>query len=140
MFSQKAPICLPFTLMKQAFRINLLLKGIFHLFQQWTAFLIYYRTKFGVYQALLANTGSTLPGFLEFFFIKHIQSNRCQSPKSWAYIQSNRCQSPKSWAWQQGKHSKVLNSVFSPPKISHSSLKTIRGSSYTNFKVFRVFG
>lgn len=75
---------------------------------------------------LLANAGSTLPGFLEFFFLKSIQSNGCESLKSW------------------------YDSTESIPKYStpHFLSKdhwlklkdhTTWGLSYTNFKVFGIF-
>ena len=51
----------------------------FHLFLLWTAFFVYYGTKFGIYPALLANTGTNLPGILD-FFLKNTSNQMDVSP------------------------------------------------------------
>ena len=70
--------------------------------------------------ATILNTGSTFQGFSEFFFLKRTQSNGCEFPKIIGMAARKAFQ----------------NIVFhvSHPKILHSSLKTIWGSSYTNFR------
>ena len=70
--------------------------------------------------ATILNTGSTFPGFSEFFFLKHTQSNGCEFPKIMGMAARKAFQS-------------IIFHV-SHLKISHSSLKTIWGSSYNNFR------
>ena len=51
----------------------------FHLSLEWTAFFVYYGTKFGIYPTLLANTGTNLSGILD-FFLKNISNQMDVSP------------------------------------------------------------
>ena len=73
-------------------------------------FTVYYATKFGIFQALLANSGSTLPSFFGFFFLK--------LPVKWVRV-------PHIMVMAAQKAFRSIKLHISLSKISHSSLKTI---------------